>query len=32
MSQEGIFGSIRKNKDKYIKKFKELYELGLNDT
>lgn len=32
MAQEGIFGSIRKNKDEYIKKFKELYDLGFNDS
>lgn len=30
--QEGIFGSIRMNKEKYIEKFLELYKIGLNDS
>ena len=30
--QEGIFGSIRMNKEKYIHSFLELYNQGLNDT
>lgn len=30
--QEGIFGSIRMNKEKYIKAFLDLYNQGLNDT
>ena len=30
--QEGIFGSIRMNKEKYINSFLELYSQGLNDS
>lgn len=30
--QEGIYGSIRSNKEKYLNKFKELYNSGMNDT
>ena len=31
-NQEGIYGSIRLNKDKYIKKFRELYSKGFTDS
>lgn len=30
--QEGIYGSIRINKSKYLEKFKELYDQGMNDS
>lgn len=30
--QEGIYGSLRVNRTKYIAKYQELYNLGLNDS